>query len=207
VNVWGIVLAAGNGDRFGAPKQYQPLGRRRVVDWSLTAARETCSGLVLVVQTSRVGHPEPAVDVVVAGGPTRSSSVRAGLAVVPDDVDVIVVHDASRPLASIELWRAVIASVLDGHDCAVPAIPVTDTLREVGGATVDRSRFLAVQTPQAFRGELLRRAHKGEGEATDDAGLVETVGGRVVVVEGEHDNVKITTPADLRLVAGLAPEA
>ena len=87
-----------------------------------------------------------------------------------------------------------------------PAVPVTDTLREVGGVTVDRSRFLAVQTPQAFRAELLRRAHEGRGEATDDAGLVETIGGRVVVVDGEHDNVKITTPADLRLVAGLVLE-
>ncbi len=207
MNVWGIVLAAGNGDRFGAPKQYQSLGGQRVVDWSLAAARQTCDGLVLVVQPARVGDPEAAADVVVPGGPTRSSSVRAGLAAVPEHANVIVVHDASRPLASIELWRAVIAAVAGGHDSAVPAIPVTDTLREVGGATVDRSRFLAVQTPQAFRSELLRRAHQGEGEATDDAGLVETIGGKVVVVDGEHDNVKITTPADLRLVAGLAPGA
>jgi 2-C-methyl-D-erythritol 4-phosphate cytidylyltransferase len=205
VSAWAIVLAAGNGDRFGAPKQYQPLGDRRVVDWSLAAARETCAGLVLVVPASRTGDAEPEADIVVAGGATRSSSVRAGLAAVPDGADVIVVHDASRPLASTGLWRAVIEAVTAGHDGAVPAVPVTDTLREVGGKTVDRSRFLAVQTPQAFRGETLRRAHTGAGEATDDAGLVETVGGEVVVVVGEHDNVKITTQADLKLVAGLVP--
>ena len=161
MTVWGIVLAAGDGDRFGAPKQYQPLGTRRVVDWSLAAARGTCAGLVLVVPASRVDRHEAAADAIVAGGPTRSSSVRAGLTVVPDDVDVIVVHDASRPLASAELWRAVIQVVLDGHDGAVPAIPVTDTLREVGGATVDRSRFLAVQTPQAFRGRAVAPGPQG----------------------------------------------
>jgi 2-C-methyl-D-erythritol 4-phosphate cytidylyltransferase len=207
VNVWGIVLAAGNGDRFGALKQYQPLGGRRVVDWSLAVARDVCTGLVLVVQSDRVAdaRAEAAVDVVVAGGSSRASSVRAGLAGVPDGADVIVVHDASRPLASTSLWLAVIDAVASGHDGAVPAVPVTDTLREVGGGTVDRSRFLAVQTPQAFRADVLRRAHKSEGEATDDAGLVETIGGRIAVVDGEHDNVKITTPADLRLVAGLAP--
>jgi 2-C-methyl-D-erythritol 4-phosphate cytidylyltransferase len=207
VNVWAILLAAGNGDRFGAPKQYQPLGGQRVVDWSLVAARQTCAGLVLVVPVSRTDDLEGAADAVVAGGATRSSSVRAGLAAVPEDADVIVVHDASRPLASVDLWRAVIDAVTSGHDGAVPAVPVTDTLREVGGGTVDRSRFLAVQTPQAFRGEVLRRAHKGDGEATDDAGLVETIGGSIAVVDGEHDNVKITTPADLRLVAGLVPGA
>jgi 2-C-methyl-D-erythritol 4-phosphate cytidylyltransferase len=203
MEVWGIILAAGNGDRFRAPKQYQPLGDRRVVDWSLAVARATCHGLVLVVQPAHDKDPEADADAVVPGGDTRSSSVRAGLSAVPDEADVIVVHDACRPLASERLWRAVIDAVASGHDGAVPAVPVTDTLREVGGVTVDRSRFLAVQTPQAFRAELLRRAHEGRGDATDDAGLVETIGGRVVVVDGEHDNVKITTRADLRLVAGL----
>jgi 2-C-methyl-D-erythritol 4-phosphate cytidylyltransferase len=211
MNVWGIVLAAGEGFRFGSPKQFHPLGGRRVVDWSLATGRRVCDGLVVVVPPTRLAQaeadPGADVDVVVAGAATRSGSVRAGLAGVPDGADVIVVHDASRPLASIDLWRAVIDAVVAGHDGAVPAVPVTDTLREVGGLTVDRSRFVAVQTPQAFRADILRRAHKGEGEATDDAGLVETIGGRIAVVEGEHDNVKITTPADLRLVAGLVAEA
>jgi 2-C-methyl-D-erythritol 4-phosphate cytidylyltransferase len=207
LSVWAVVLAAGEGERFGAPKQFQPLGGRRVVDWSLATARETCTGVVLVVAPSLVAEAEAEADAVVAGGATRSASVRAGLAAVPEGAEVVVVHDASRPLASTDLWRAVIDAVVAGSDGAVPAVPVTDTLREVGGGTVDRSRFLAVQTPQAFRGEVLRRAHKGEGEATDDAGLVETVGGRIAVVDGEHDNVKITTPADLRLVAGLVPGA
>jgi 2-C-methyl-D-erythritol 4-phosphate cytidylyltransferase len=204
MTVWAVVLAAGSADRFGSPKQYERLGGRRVVDWSLSTARATCDGLVLVVPAAHVEEDEPGADAVVAGGASRSSSVRAGLGAVPDDADVIVVHDASRPLASIDLWKAVIAGVIEGEDGVVPVVPVTDTLRQLDGRTVDRSQFLAVQTPQAFRGELLRRAHKGEGEATDDAGLVEAIGGQVVVVDGEANNVKITRPFDLRLISHLA---
>jgi 2-C-methyl-D-erythritol 4-phosphate cytidylyltransferase len=138
---------------------------------------------------------------VVAGGDTRSASVRAGLHAVPDDATTIVVHDAARPVPVPEVWARVLAAVADGADAAVPAVPVADTLREVGGSTVDRSRFLAVQTPQAFRGAALRAAHEGARVGTDDASLVEATGGRVVVVEGDPVNIKITTPHDLRVAA------
>jgi 2-C-methyl-D-erythritol 4-phosphate cytidylyltransferase len=198
VAVWAIVVAAGSGDRFGGPKQYEELGSMRVLDWSLTTAGDACDGVVLVVHPERVADPEPGAHAVVAGGVTRSGSVRAGLAVVPDDATIVLVHDAARPRGSAELWRTVIDGVRQGADAVVPAVPVTDTLREVGGSTVDRSRFLAVQTPQAFRADVLRRAHADEPEGTDDASLVEAVGGRVVVVDGEVGNGKITTPYDLR---------
>jgi 2-C-methyl-D-erythritol 4-phosphate cytidylyltransferase len=200
---WAIVVAAGTGDRFGGPKQFEPLGGRRVVDWSLAAARHACDGVVLVLPAGREADDEPAADVVVGGGSTRSASVRSGLAAVPADAAVIVVHDAVRPLASPRLWASVVDRVGEGVDGVVPVVPVTDTLRRVGGGTIDRANVVAVQTPQAFRADLLRRAHAGRPDATDDAGLVEAIGGRVILVDGEPRNLKITTTDDLRLLGGL----
>jgi 2-C-methyl-D-erythritol 4-phosphate cytidylyltransferase len=197
VAVWAIVVAAGSGDRFGGPKQYEPLGAMRVLDWSLLAAREACDGVVLVVHPDRLADAEPGADAVVAGGLTRSQSVRAGLAAVPADAQVVLVHDAARPRATTALWRRVL-DALDGRsDAVVPAVPVSDTLRELEGGTVDRSRFVAVQTPQAFAAEVLRQAHADGAEGTDDASLVEAIGGTVHVVDGEAANTKITTPHDL----------
>jgi len=143
----------------------------------------------------------------VAGGATRSDSVRAGLARVPADVEVVVVHDAARPLASDALFASVIEAVRAGADGAVPAIPVADTLKRVAGTrvheTVDRSAIVAVQTPQAFRADRLRAAHTRGDDATDDAALVEAAGGCVLVVTGERTNLKVTEPADLVLAAAM----
>ena len=207
MTVWAVIVAAGSGSRFGGaqPKQYELLGGRRVLDWSLEAARTTADGVVLVVASDRVDQPEPAADLVVAGGATRSASVRAGLAGVPDDCDIVVVHDAARPLASLTLFEAVVGTVLAGADGAVPGVPVTDTIKRVDGDevvdTIERDDLVAVQTPQAFRADVLRRAHEGDPEATDDATLVEEVGGIVLVVPGEPSNIKITGPADLAIAA------
>jgi 2-C-methyl-D-erythritol 4-phosphate cytidylyltransferase len=124
---------------------------------------------------------------------------------------VIVVHDAARPLASRLLFDAVIAAVEAGADGAVPASPVRDTIKRVDGTTVvetvERDGLVAVQTPQAFRADVLRGAHASEGDATDDAALVEALGGKVVVVPGEAANVKVTRPEDLELVRALLPNA
>jgi 2-C-methyl-D-erythritol 4-phosphate cytidylyltransferase len=205
------VVAAGSGARFGARKQYQLLHGRRVVDVSLDAARtlvgSAADGLVVVVPQDRAGEPMAGADVVVAGGLTRSDSVRAGLEAVPDAAAVIVVHDAARPLASPALFAAVVAALdADGVDGAVPGLPVTDTVKRVRGgevvATLDRAELVAVQTPQAFRADILRKAHASGLDATDDAALVELAGGRVVIVPGEPTNVKITTSADLDRTAG-----
>lgn len=202
-SAWAVVVAAGSGSRFGGPKQYEPLAGRRVLDWSVDAARAVCAGVVLVVPPDRADRPEPAVDAVVAGGATRSASVRAGLAAVPATTGVVVVHDAARPLAPPELFSAVVAAVAAGADGAVPGVPVADTLRRLGGGGVDRDGLVAVQTPQAFAAAALRRAHAGGGEATDDASLVEAIGGKVVVVPGLPANRKITTPDDLVAAAAL----
>lgn len=198
--MWAVLVAAGSGARFGRPKQYEPLGGRRVLDWSLDGCRDACDGVVLVVAPERVGDDEKA-DVVVAGGATRSESVRAGLAAVPPDADVIVVHDAARPYATPALFEAVIAAVRGGSDGAVPGVPPADTIKRVDGdrvvETPDRAMLVAVQTPQAFRADVLRAAHAGGADATDDAALVEAAGGTVIVVPGEADNRKITLPTDL----------
>lgn len=202
MRVWTIVVGAGSGSRFGAPKQLADLGGRRVLDWSLDAARATSDGVVVVLP-GELAQAEGGV----VGGATRSESVRNGLAAVPDEADVIIVHDAARPLASTALFHAVIEAVVAGADAAIPALPVTDTLKRVEGdlvdETVDRAGLVAVQTPQAFRAAALRAAHAGGVDASDDAALVEATGGKVVVVPGDPRNRKITTPDDLRIATAL----
>ena len=201
-------MAAGEGTRFGGAKQYAVLGGRRVLDWSLAAARGAGDGVVVVVPAAEAGHAEPSADAVVAGGASRSGSVRNGLAAVPPDVEVVVVHDAARPLAGPELFRAAVEAVRAGAAGAVCAVPVGDTVKRVQGssvvATVDRSELWAVQTPQAFAAGALRAAHAAGGDATDDAALLEAAGLEVVVVPGDVANVKVTNPGDLALAEALA---
>lgn len=198
------MVAAGRGRRFGGLKQFEDLAGRPVHEWSVTAARHVADGVVLVVPGDVVGDEALAAvaDRVVAGGASRSDSVRAGLAEVPADAGIVLVHDGARPLASPALFRAVVDAVIAGADGAVPGLPIVDTVKQVdGGAvlvTLDRGALVRVQTPQGFRAEWLRRAHSAGADATDDAALVEALGGRVVVVEGEEDNLKITSPEDLR---------
>ena len=203
-SVWGIVVAGGSGHRFGGPKQWQKIRGRSLAALSVDNCRTVCDGVVLVVpsETTTELSSGTAADVVVAGGLTRAESVRRGLDAVPIDAEIVIVHDAVRPGASSALFKAVIAEVRRGADGAVPGIAVIDTLKSVRDdrsveRTVDRESLVAVQTPQAFRAASLRRAHESKGESTDDAGLVEATGGRVVVVAGEAENVKVTTQPDL----------
>jgi len=166
---------------------------------AVSLARSVADVVVLVVPSDYAGSGEGA-DLVVVGGDTRSDSVRAGLSVLPF-ADVVVVHDAARPQASAELFLRVVNAVLLGADAAIPALAVTDTVKrvidhEVVG-TVAREDLVTVQTPQAFRRETLVNAHASLERATDDAALVESIGGRVVIVDGERDNIKITDPGDL----------
>ena len=206
--IWTLVLAAGAGTRYGARKQFEELGGRRIIDRSVDVALEASDGVVLVVpdggDENDVGAGGyPTVDVCVTGGATRSASVRSGLSAVPDDAEIVVVHDAARPLAGRPLFDRVIGAVRDGADVAVPGVPVVATVKRVADGrvveTLDRSELVAVQTPQAFSAEVLRNAHAAGGDATDDAGLVEALGyTRVEVVEGEPGNIKVTVPSDLR---------
>jgi 2-C-methyl-D-erythritol 4-phosphate cytidylyltransferase len=208
--VWSIVVGAGSGQRFGGLKQYEMLGDRRVIDHAVAAARASSDGVVIVVAADHADREGG-----VAGGATRTESVLAGLNAVPDEAAIICVHDAARPFADAEIFTRVIAAVRAGADGAIPGVGVTDTIKVVAtapdgsrrvGSTPDRSTLVAVQTPQAFRADRLREAHRIAAEsmssATDDAALVEGIGGMVVVVDGSDRNRKITSPDDLEWARG-----
>lgn len=208
MSLWGIVVAGGSGSRYGSLKQLAPLGGQRVLDRAVSALRDgvaDLAGVVVVVPVAVIGSEELPGDLVVAGGSSRAASVRAGLAALPVDVDRVLVHDGARPLVP----AAVVQRVVDGLDeapAAVPVVPVTDSLRSVAGGPVDRSAFVAVQTPQGFRRDVLERAHAEAADpsaATDDASLVDAIGEHVVHVDGDVSNLKITTPADLVVAEAL----
>jgi 2-C-methyl-D-erythritol 4-phosphate cytidylyltransferase len=205
-----LIAAAGTGQRLGAdgPKAYVEVAGRRLVEWSLGAfaASSSVGAVVVAVPEGHVGEAVWEGVTVLAGGPTRSESVAKGLAEVGSEI--VVVHDAARPLVTPELIDAVVGELGDRPDVAgvIAAAPLTDTVKEAGEdglveRTLDRSRLWAVQTPQAFRTEALREAHaSGDLEsATDDAMLVERAGGRVALHEAPRENLKVTTPLDLRL--------
>lgn len=205
-----IVLAAGSGARFGARKQYLELGGVRTVDRVVATARTTTDAVVVVLPPGDVWSGPP-VDAAVAGGATRAASVRAGLQAVPPSADVVVVHDAAHPLATPELFRAVLAALRDGADGAVPVLPVTEALKRVAGARVVGSLakhdVVLAQTPQAFRAEALRGVHEGEPEAVEDVELVVDAGGHVRTVPGDPRNLHVTTAAVLAVAELLLDEA
>ena len=214
-----MVVAAGRGERLGSPypKAFAKLGGRPLLAESLERLDRSdwIEGLVVVVPSE---WEEPAillaeevgagkVTLAVPGGETRSDSVRAGLAEVPGEAAVVVVHDAARPLDDRLVDERVVLALEDGWDGAVPAMPVPDTLKRAEGEavveTVDRSGLVAVQTPQAFVAGTLRRALEAGGAESDCAASVERAGGRVRVVPGDPRLVKVTSDADLALVEAL----
>jgi 2-C-methyl-D-erythritol 4-phosphate cytidylyltransferase len=209
MDVTAVVVAGGRGVRFGGPKQFARIEGETVSALSVRHSRSVAREVVLVVPEGYEGDGEGA-DLVVTGGDTRAESVRRGLAVCSSS-DVVVVHDAARPLATPELFHAVVDAIVQGADGAVPGLAISDTVkrvsREAGTTvvheTVAREDLVTVQTPQAFRFDLLVSAHGSGAEATDDAALVEALGARVVVVPGEVRNVKITEPGDLERVSAL----
>lgn len=207
--IWTIVVAAGSGSRYGGstPKQFLEVAGKRIVDWSVVAAASVSAGIVVVLparSTVKVGSQRLGADVIsVAGGASRSESVRNGLAAVPATADIVLVHDAARPVASRDLFQRVVAAIDAGADAVVPVVPVVDTIRDAAGNTIDRSQLQAVQTPQGFTAGVLRHAHASRSDATDDATLVRAVGGRTVTVPGERWNLKVTEPGDAVVVSAL----
>ena len=204
--VWTIVVAGGSGQRFGAHKQFLPLGPKEMVAWAVDTALQVSAGVVVVVpEVSDFASSDARVHVV-QGGVSRTESVRNGLAAVPTSAQVVCVHDAARPFASVELFQAVVQELSPTVQAAVPALAVVDTVKVIDESTNEvlstplRSTLRAVQTPQAFHAAILREAHlvaeHENREGTDDASLVEAIGGYVVVVPGNVMNRKITTPED-----------
>ena len=202
MNLYGIVVAAGRGERFGSPKADLVVQGLALWQWAAAALEGSGSAGVIVVGAVPGGVP---------GGTRRRDSVAAGLAALPADATHVLIHDAARPLATAALAGAVVARLAVGDvDGVVPALPVGDTIKRVEGErvieTVLRTGLVAVQTPQGFRLEVLRAAHAADtDDATDDAQMVERHGGSVVYVPGETTNLKITYPEDLAVAEALAP--
>ena len=200
MKLFGIVVAAGIGERFGRPKADISLAGRPLWQWAVSALQDGGCALNVVVGELPGGIP---------GGARRRDSVAAGLAAAPADTTHVLVHDAARPLASPELVASVIKR-LAAFDvqAVIPAVPVRDTLKYVSNSvverTVDRSGLMSVQTPQGFAIAALRAAHADDdSDVTDDAVLIERGGGVVAVVAGEDLNLKITYPDDLAIVEGI----
>ena len=209
MNVVGIVPAGGSGERLGAdrPKAFVVCAGRPLIEWSLEVLRSVCDRVVAAVPR---GHEQELPDAV-AGGESRSASVRNAVAAAPE-ADLYVVHDAARPLVTRELVERCLDALEPGIDGAIAAVPMTDTVKEVASdgrvlRTLDRSQLWAIQTPQVFKGDILRRALERDAAAlaaaTDDAWLVDDVGGVITVVEAFPENIKVTRESDLRIVEAL----
>jgi 2-C-methyl-D-erythritol 4-phosphate cytidylyltransferase len=217
MSVWAVLVAAGRGERLGdeRPKAFARLGALPLLAEPLRRLDESewIDGIVVVAPPE---WEEPAILVAeeigaskvaacVTGGATRSESVRVGLREVPAGADVVLVHDAARPVLPPEMVPRLLEALAQGFDGAVPGLPVTDTMKRVReGVVVEtpaRDELVAVQTPQAFVAGVLRAAAAGEG--SDCASLVEAAGGRVAVVPGDERLLKVTTPDDLRRVEAL----
>jgi 2-C-methyl-D-erythritol 4-phosphate cytidylyltransferase/2-C-methyl-D-erythritol 2,4-cyclodiphosphate synthase len=201
-----IVAAAGSGERFGAPipKALIQLGDRTLLEHAVSSLSAVVDEIVV---TAPAGYEEQISALVgdavtvVTGGATRSQSVRAGLAAI-DGADFVLVHDAARALATRELATSVVASLKAGEVAVVPALPVVDTLQNVGADgyvvnSVDRAPLRRIQTPQGFSFSVLNAIHQGAEDATDDSTLALNAGHKVRVIEGEERALKITTPSDL----------
>ncbi|TML00655.1 MAG: 2-C-methyl-D-erythritol 4-phosphate cytidylyltransferase [Actinobacteria bacterium] len=201
-----LIVAAGRGERLGSdrPKTLVHVGGRPMLEWSVEVLGAVCDQVVVALPPGVVA---PAGTLGVVGGAERSLSVRSALRAASGDP--VLVHDAARPLVTVELAQACL-DALDARDldAAVAAAAVTDTIKEAGAdqvvsRTLDRSRLWAIQTPQAFRREALERALAQPDDvvatATDDAALVEALGGRVGIVEAPRENLKVTTRLDLQV--------
>jgi 2-C-methyl-D-erythritol 4-phosphate cytidylyltransferase len=216
VSVWAILAAAGRGDRLGLdrPKAFAKLNDRPLIAEVLERldASDWIEGIVVAAPP---GWEEPCilaaeevsagkVAATVTGGETRTESVRTAIAEVPSDTAIVLVHDGARPLVTDDVIERVVTGLDDGWDAAVPALPVSDTVKRVDDEsvveTIDRDQLVAAQTPQAFLADALRRALAAGTDATDCAALVEAAGGRVRVVPGDPRLLKITEATDLALV-------
>lgn len=213
MNVAAILAAGGRGERAATLKQFRALGGRPLICWSLDVLAEAgCDPLVVVAPFDQIDTARQAVgrrDIVcVAGGATRSESVRSGLARI--EAKFVTIHDAARPFATVDMVRGT-TEALKSADGAVVGLPMDETLKRAGDEavieTVDRTNLWRVQTPQSFRTDVLKQAHEEAAAAglaaTDDAQLVERVGGRVVIVPGSRLNLKLTYPEDFALAEAI----
>lgn len=213
-----IIVAGGSGTRMGGPipKQFMLLNGRPLLCWTIDAFHRADPNMPIILvlpeaqipvwKTLCIGHGFHVPHEVVAGGAERFHSVRSGLAAVKD-AEVVAVHDGVRPCVSAELIARCFAAA-HAHGASVPVVAISSSVREVtgeGSRAIDRSKLRAVQTPQCFRTDLLRKAFElpYDPAFTDEATLVERTGAKVFLVEGEGRNIKVTTPVDLQVAGAL----
>ena len=202
-----IIAAAGSGERFGAtlPKALITLGNRTLIEHAVAALAPIASEIVICAPAGYEKQIQELVGAditVVTGGTTRSDSVRAGITALTGNNKYVLVHDAARALASTQLAGNVLAALEKGEVAVIPGLELIDTVKSVdaGGhvtSTPDRASLRRVQTPQGFDLEILKKAHSSGANATDDGALVEAIGHKVLIINGEDRALKITTPADL----------
>ncbi len=215
--VTAIIVAAGEGKRFGSSKQFALLRGKPILDWSIEklAAHPEVDEIVVVLpdenRKEEFFRRWKKLGAVTSGGPRRQDSVRRGFEQVDArKTELVLIHDGVRPLLSRDIITRVIAAARRSG-AAIPAVPVEDTIKEVSQGevvrTLDRQRLYRIQTPQGFSYSILegalRRAKEEGYYGTDEAGLVERLGHKVVVVEGDPCNIKVTTPADLKIAEAL----
>jgi 2-C-methyl-D-erythritol 4-phosphate cytidylyltransferase len=206
-----LVLAAGLGSRLGEPKQFLELKPGvRLVDLAVESALGVTDEVVLVLPDG-FGWDGLPVSSVVMGGATRLESVAAGLAALPREREIVVVHDAAHPLAPKQAFHDVIEAVRSGAEAAVPFLPAADVIKRMDHrqrlSTVGRDGLGLAQVPMAFSANALRSAHEAltnQTEIWEDAGLIELTGGTVVGVDGWSTNIHIVTEEDLELARSLA---
>ena len=202
-----IIAAAGSGERFGAtlPKALISLGNRTLIEHAVAALAPIASEIVICVPAGYEKQIQELVGneiTVVTGGTTRAQSVRAGIAALTGNNKYVLVHDAARALATTKLAERVLVALENGASAVIPGLELIDTVKsvDVNGhvtATPDRTTLRRVQTPQGFDLEILKKAHASGAEATDDGALVEAIGEKVLIIKGEEQALKITTPSDL----------
>ena len=208
-----IIAAAGSGERFGAtlPKALISLGNRTLIEHAVAALAPVASEIVICAPAGYEKQIQELVGsdiTVVVGGTTRSESVRAGISALSGNAKYVLVHDAARALASTQLAKSVLTALEKGEVAVIPGLELIDTVKSVDASghvtsTPDRTTMRRVQTPQGFDVEVLKKAHSTGADATDDGALVEALGHKVLIINGEERAIKITTPSDLATALSL----
>lgn len=221
-----VVLAAGQGRRFGRPKQFETVGGQTLVGRVVATAASVCDLVILVLPTDHslvdvgpvIDDERAAVDghslhAVVLGGRSHGESARLGLECVPDHIEVVVMASASHPLAGPDLYRRTVKAVANGADAAAPMGAISDAVKEHDDRTVvrsvDKSRLVTAQAPCAFRRSSIVAAYGafgGDGQPSlppEELEMIEKLGGRIELVEGEPTNIHVTTPTDLEMARRL----
>ena len=221
---YAVIVAGGSGTRLGSklPKQFLDLNGYPLLWWSLKAFHneDISTEIILVLPEKFIDEWKKIVRLlanedniphkIISGGSSRTESVKRGLSLIDQPDSIVAVHDAARPIITAEMisagWEA---AMTDG--AAIPVVPVTDSLRRVvseGSMAVDRSEYVAVQTPQVFKSDILIKAYRDNPEEvfSDDASAVEKTGVKITLYPGRHENIKVTNPGDMEIASHFLKE-